>query len=275
MKISLISTVLNEDKNIDFFIKSIIKQKKRPEEFIIVDGGSTDKTYQILKEFSKKNKWIKIFQKKGFNISQGRNYAIKKAKNDVIVTCDAGGKYRKDWLEKLTKGFNGQVSFGTDKPLTKNNFQKILAKKVLHKKVVGSSRNMIFLKKIWKEVGGYPEDMVIGEDTLFDERIRKNGYKMIKIPNAICEWEMRNDLKSVKRQYYRYGYWDGVAYRKYKMVPLKTKIVIIGLTALIPIYPIGWIISMFSLGFKIDFTRRFAFLNGFYRGFFGLKENKK
>ena len=273
MRISLISTVLNEDKNIDFFIKSIIKQKKRPEEFIIVDGGSTDKTYQILKEFSKKNKWIKIFQKKSFNISQGRNYAIKKTKNDVIVTCDTGGKYREDWLEKLTKGFNGQVSFGTDKPLIKNEFQKVLAKKVLHKKVVGSSRNMIFLKKIWKEVGGYPEDMVIGEDTLFDERIRKKGYKMIKIPNAICEWEMRDDLKSVKRQYYRYGYWDGVAYRRHKIIPLKSKLAIFILSILFPLYPFLIIVSEFSLDLKIDVIRRFAYLKGFYKGLLNMKEN--
>ncbi len=273
MKISLINTVLNEDKNIDFFIKSIIKQKKRPEEFIIIDGGSTDKTYQILKKFSKKYKWIKTYQIKGLNISQGRNYAIKKAKNDVIATCDAGGKYRRDWLEKLTKGFNGQVSFGTDKPLIKNEFQKILAKKVLHKRVVGSSRNMIFLKKIWEEVGGYPEDMVIGEDTLFDERIRKNGYKMIKIPNAICEWEMRDDLKSVKRQYYRYGYWDGVAYRRHKIIPLKSKLAVLILTLALPLYPLLRLISELSLGLNIDVVRRFAYLKGFYKGLLGMEEN--
>ena len=273
MKISLISTVLNEDKNIDFFIKSIINQIKKPDEFIIVDGGSTDKTYQILKKFSKKYKWIKVFQKKGFNISQGRNYAIKKAKNGVIATCDAGGKYRKDWLEKLTVGFNGEVSFGTNKPLIKNNFQKVLAKKVLHKRVVGSSRNMIFQKEIWKEVEGYPEDMVIGEDTLFDERIKKKGYKIIKIPNAICEWEMRDDLKSVKRQYYRYGYWDGVAYRRHKTLPLKPRLAVLILTLALPLYPLLRLISKLSLGFKIDVIRRFAYLKGFYRGFFGMREN--
>ncbi len=273
MKISLISTVLNEDKNLDFFIKSIIKQKKRPEEFIIVDGGSTDKTFEILKTYSKKHKWIKIFQKKGFNISQGRNYAIKKAKNDVIATCDAGGKYREDWLEKLAEGFNGQVSFGTDKPLIKNKFQKVLAKKVLHKKVVGSSRNMIFQKKIWKEVGGYPEDMLIGEDTLFDERIRKKGYKIIKIPNAICYWEMRKNLLEVKRQFYRYGYWDGVAYRRHKILPLKPRLAVIILSFATPFYPLLRVISELSIGLKIDVVRRFAYLKGFYRGFLGMAKN--
>lgn len=273
MKVSLISTVLNEDKNIDFFIKSIVDQKKRPNEFIIVDGGSTDKTFQILKRFGKNHKWIKVFRKKEYNISQGRNYAIKKAKNKTIATCDAGGKYKKDWLEKLIKNFNGEVSFGTDKPLIKNNFQKTLSKKVLHKKVVGSSRNMIFLKKIWAEVGGYPEDMLIGEDTLFDQRIKEKGYKITKIPNAICEWEMRNDLKSVKRQYYRYGYWDGVAYRRHKTLPLKPKLAVLILSLAFPLYPLLMVLSKFSLGFEIDFVRRFGYLKGFYKGFLNMEEN--
>jgi len=273
-KVSVICTVLNEKDTIRYFIDSIINQTKKPNEFIIVDGGSKDKTYMILKKFSRKYKWIKIFQKKGANISQGRNYAIKKAKNEIIASIDAGGEYKKDWLEKLYKGFNGEVSFGVDKPRIKNEFQKILAKKVLHKNVPGSSRNMIFLKKAWKEIGGYPEDMVIGEDSLYDEKLKEAGYKISKVSDAICYWEMRDNLEQVKNQYYRYGYWDGVAYRKYRIVPLKTKIVVVGLTALIPLYPLGRIVSMFSLSFKIDFIRRFTFLKGFWKGFFLMEEFK-
>ncbi|MBA7669592.1 hypothetical protein ES703_77723 [subsurface metagenome] len=272
MKISLISTVLNEEKNIDFFIKSIINQSKKPDGFIIVDGGSTDKTYDILKKFSKKYKWIKVFQKKGANISRGRNIAIEKAKNDIIVTADAGTRFRKTWLRNLVRGFNGVASYGKNIAKTDDNeFQKLIAKKIMHDKACGSSRNMIFSKKIWKEVGGYPEDMIRGEDSLFDERIIRKGYKINMVKDAVGEWEMRLSLKEVKRQYYLYGYWDGIAYRRYKIVPLKTKIAVTGLTILLPLYPLGCILSMFSLSFKIDFIRRFAFLKGFIKGFFGLK----
>ena len=268
MRISLICTVLNEEENIEFFIKSKINQRRKPDEFIIVDGGSEDDTLRILKKFAKRYRWIKVFQKRGANISKGRNGAIKRAKYEIIVGCDAGGKYDKNWLKNLERGFNGQVSFGIDKPLITNKFQKILARKILHKNVPGSSRNMIFLKKIWKEVGGYPEDLNRAEDTLFDEKIRKRGYKIGRVKDAICFWEMRKNLKEVKKQFHDYGYWDGVLQRNHKMLPLKYRLLIAILTILLPLYPLFWLVSKISLGFKIDFVRRYTYLRGFVRGFF-------
>jgi hypothetical protein len=84
---------------------------------------------------------------------------------------------------------------------------------------------------------------------------------------------MRDDLKSVKRQYYRYGYWDSVAYRRHKTLPLKPRLAVLILTLALPLYPLLRLISKLSLGFKIDVIRRFAYLKGFYRGFFGMGEN--
>jgi glycosyltransferase involved in cell wall biosynthesis len=265
--VSLICTVYNEEKNLDFFLKSIINQTKLPKEFIIVDGGSKDKTYGLLKELSKKYKWIKVFQEMRANISRGRNFAVEKAKNEVILVCDAGGEYKRDWIEKMIEGFNGEVSFGMDEPRITNNFQRILAKKILHKNVPGSSRNMIFLKKIWAEVGGYPEDLERAEDTLFDARIRKKGYRLSRIPEAICYWEMRKDLKEVKHQFYGYGYWDGISQRRHKILPLKYRFLVFTLLITFPVYPILKLLSLFSLGIKIDFERRYAYFFGFLRGY--------
>jgi glycosyltransferase involved in cell wall biosynthesis len=266
MKISIICTVRNEEKSIKFFLDSIIHQTKKPNEFIVVDGGSEDKTYSILKKYSKKYKWVKIFKLKGANIAKGRNYAIKKSKNEIIIGADAGTKYKKDWLDELIRGFNGEVGFGQTLPLIKSNFQKILSKKL--KQRFGSSRNIIFNKKIWRKVGRYPEDLDMAEDTVFNERIKKAGFKIKFIPKAIGYWTMRNSLEEVKKQFYNYGYWDGVAYKKYKILPIKYKIAVIGLSALSVFYPIFLLLSEGSLSIKIDVVRRSAYIKGFWRGFF-------
>jgi len=267
-KVSLICTLFNEEKNVKYFMNSIVNQNEKPGEFIIIDGGSKDKTYPILKNFSKKYKWIKVFQVKGANISKGRNYAIKKSKNEIIAVCDAGGEYRRDWLKKLVGGFNGKVSFGIDKPRIRNNFQKVLAKKILRKNTPGSSRNMIFSKKIWKEVGGYPEDIERAEDTLFDERIKKAGYKISRVEGAICFWEMRENLEEVKKQFSGYGYWDGVSHKKHGMLPGRYKVLIFLMFFTFPLYPLFWIFSKFSLGSKIVFERRYSYFFGFIKGYF-------
>ncbi len=271
-KVSLICTVFNEGKNIEEFIKSISRQLRIPNEFIIVDGGSTDNTYSTAKEVSKNFKWIRIYQIKGANISQGRNYAIKKSKYDIIASIDAGGIYDKNWLRNLLRGFNGEVSFGIDKPLIKNNFQKVLAKSILHKNVPGSSRNMMFSKVVWKKVGGYPEDMERAEDTLFDQRIRKAGYKISSVKDAICYWEMRKNISEVRKQFYGYGYWDGILQRKYNLLPKRYILLVWILGICIPFYPFLFILSRPFMRFKIDFDRRYSYFFGYILGYFGRKK---
>ena len=49
MKTSFIATVLNEEKTIKALLSSLAKQTKKPEEIIIVDGGSTDQTVAKIK----------------------------------------------------------------------------------------------------------------------------------------------------------------------------------------------------------------------------------
>ena len=51
MKVSLITTVFNEEKTITPFLKSVLVQIRKPNEIIIVDGGSTDFTVKKISEF--------------------------------------------------------------------------------------------------------------------------------------------------------------------------------------------------------------------------------
>ena len=78
MKTTFITTVFNEGNSLKEFLSSIKFQSLKPDEIIIVDGGSTDKTPEILNEFKNKNKKlnIRIIQKTG-NIAVGRNEAIR------------------------------------------------------------------------------------------------------------------------------------------------------------------------------------------------------
>ena len=131
-KISIISTVRNEEKNIKKFIDSIIKQTKRPDELIIVDDGSRDKTYEILNEYSKKYSWIKSYQLIGANIAKGRNFAINKSTGDIIFTSDCSTVFEKDWIRKIINGFdkNTDVVFGTYFVIPKTLVEKFLVSRL-------------------------------------------------------------------------------------------------------------------------------------------------
>jgi len=212
MKVSLITTVKNEEENIKEFLNSIIKQTKKPDEFIIVDGGSTDRTFRILKQYSKKYRWIKVYQFRNINIARGRNYAIKKAKNKIIAVTDAGCKIDKRWLEYITKPLiKNKADFvaGNYKALSKNNFeyfQGLLVVKSGSKLMPSraSSRSIAFKKQIWTKIKGYPEKFLTGEDTQFNIKVFSK-FKVVYEKKAIVYWRMRPNIRAFFKQFFLYG----------------------------------------------------------------------
>lgn len=53
MRVSLIFTVLNEEKSVKNLLDSLLKQTRKPDEIVVVDGGSKDRTVEILKQYRK------------------------------------------------------------------------------------------------------------------------------------------------------------------------------------------------------------------------------
>uniref|UniRef100_A0A7C4JQZ3 Glycosyltransferase n=1 Tax=Thermodesulfobacterium geofontis TaxID=1295609 RepID=A0A7C4JQZ3_9BACT len=217
MKVSLVTTVLNERDNIEEFMRSVISQKKKPDEFIIVDGGSTDGTYEILKRYSKKYKWIKVIQVKGASIGRGRNIAIESSKNEIIACTDAGCILDKNWLDEITKPFkikNVDVVVGIYRPYCRNDFEYFQGLLVVKdpEKIFGvpsrmSIRSIAFKKECWKKVGKLPESYG-GDDTLFNIKLKDLGCRFYFARRAVVYWRMRKNLCSFAKQFYRYAKGD-------------------------------------------------------------------
>lgn len=222
IKITVISTILNEADSIELFVESLFRQTLIPDEIVIVDGGSTDFTYEKLQMLSKKHSSLKIFQKKGFNISAGRNFAIKQATNSIVASVDGGATLQNDWLYNLTLPFftdsTIDVVSGFFIPQVKNTFEKYLAavtvpieEELQDEKFLPSSRSIAFKKNCWSEVGGYPEWLPICEDVVFDIKMKNKGFKFVVAVNALSSWRPRTTLKKYWIQYFKYARGDGHA----------------------------------------------------------------
>ena len=75
-KFSVVVPTYNEEKNIYKLIEALLSQKLLPDEIIISDGGSVDKTLDIVLNFIKKNDKIKILNRNGKCRGSGRNEGI-------------------------------------------------------------------------------------------------------------------------------------------------------------------------------------------------------
>lgn len=217
MKVSFITTVLNEEKTVSKFLDSLFTQSKLPDEVVIVDGGSSDLTVAKMKN---KNSKFKILAKPG-NRAVGRNEAIRKATGDIIVCSDAGCILDKSWLKNIAEPFKESkidVVAGYYKPIAKNVFQKCLATytcvmpdRLDPENFLPSSRSIAFKKSAWQKAGGYPEHLDTCEDLVFARKLRDAGYKFKTRLDAIVYWPQRKNLKEAALQFYRYAEGDGKA----------------------------------------------------------------
>ncbi len=235
MKISLIITVLNEARSLPALLDSIAAQTCRPDEVIICDGGSTDRTIDLL--LSEQRFPIQIIERPGSNISQGRNAAIAEANGEVIVSTDAGVRLEPNWLEKLVEPLTvtltmpvrqttsassaiqqRAVSAGFFLPDVRTPFEVAMGATVLPQledvqpeKFLPSSRSVAFTKAAWQTVGGYPEWLDYCEDLVFDFALLEKYRPFVFVPDAIAHFKPRGSLKSFFRQYYLYARGDGKA----------------------------------------------------------------
>ncbi len=91
MKISIITVVLNNAEYIEECIKSVLDQTYKNIEYIVVDGGSTDGTVEIIKKYE--NKIAKWISEPDRGIYDAMNKGIQLASGDVVGILNSDDVY--------------------------------------------------------------------------------------------------------------------------------------------------------------------------------------
>jgi glycosyltransferase involved in cell wall biosynthesis len=231
MKVSVIATVLNEGPAIRRLLDSLADQSRPPDEVVIVDGGSSDDTLSILRDWAAAGRLpLRILEQPGANISQGRNAAIAAASGELIVSTDAGVRLEPDWLAQLIAPFGQPRGAAPTTQATVSVvagwfvadphtlFETAMGATVLPAlrdvrpaSFLPSSRSVAFRQEAWQAVGGYPEWLDYCEDLVFDLRLRALFGPFPFAPQAVVHFRPRGSLRAFFRQYYRYARGDGKA----------------------------------------------------------------
>lgn len=217
MKISVVITVLNEQKTILFLLKSLALQSKKPNEVIIVDGGSTNNTLSVIP--NKKTKF-ELLKKMG-NRAVGRNEGIRKASHEIIAITDAGCILDKHWLKEITDPFNSsdvEVVSGYYKIQANSVFEQcvgvyslVMPKSIHSQEFLPSSRSMALRKNVWRQAGEFPEQSSLNEDYVFARKLQKLHKKICFAKNAIVYWAPRNNIKDTFFMFYQFARGDAQA----------------------------------------------------------------
>lgn len=194
---SVVITTFNRKIKVIKAINSVLKQTEKDYEIIIVDDGSSDNTFNELKEILASNSNIRYLYQSNRGAAQAKNSGIVAATGLFITFLDSDDLYSPYHLEIRKEAimdndfvhlFHGGVDIiGEQFVPDKNDTSKMIN---LEDCVIGGT--FFAKKKDFVELGGFP-DVKYGEDALLYEKFKAEGLTIGKIENKTYLYHRDSD----------------------------------------------------------------------------------
>lgn len=180
----IITPVKDEEKYIEFTIKSMLKQTIKPLQWAIVDDGSTDNTAKIIKTYAEKHPWIKgVYGKDQGQRMPGVRHikafyqglsALDVKEWDYIVKLDGDLSFEKDYFENCFMRFHDKPKLGIGGGVILNvSDDKLIPEKHPLFHIRGATK--IYKRECWEAIGG----IVVSQcyDTVDEVRANMMGFQ--------------------------------------------------------------------------------------------------
>jgi glycosyltransferase involved in cell wall biosynthesis len=217
LKISVYVPCYNAERTIGACLASLIAQRRKPDEILLVDDGSTDRSLQIAKRFP----GVKIIQhavNKG--LATARNSGVRFSSGDLIASIDSDCAADPLWLQILAEemerdpglsGVAGAVN-ETERSTTADRWRTFHMRQHYGQSVVENPRflfgaNTVFRRNVFEATGPFPAHLrTNGEDLDLCKRIyaRIPDAKLRYLPSAYVHHLRRDSFKSIAHAYWRY-----------------------------------------------------------------------
>lgn len=278
-RITIIVPTFNSEKTIETCIRSLQDQDYPNYEIVVVDGGSKDKTLELIPSSVKK------YVVEG-NQAKAMNFGVIHSKSEWVAFIDSDCIATPTWLETLMKTQEELCKKGPSKigVLCSGNFldgqHPLIARlswrvmgswlgcgggvhaKAFRTNVIvaaASSYNSLYNRELVLKLGGFDETLGGGEDVSMGEKLKKEGYKIMYVSGAeVCHLG-RTTLKAFWKQMSGFGWSRGRFIKKslknlhpYHLMPLAVAIVGLTLSYFFP-----WLVALPVLilgGYGIKFA---------------------
>ena len=203
--VSVIVTTRDEEDVIGRLLESIQSQTYKNIETIIVDNNSVDETKSIAKKYH-----IKTFNY-GPERSAQRNYGAFKSEGIYLLFLDADmkltNKVIKDCVVLVQKDEKTGAIVIPEESIASNYWEEV---KKFERSFYEAGDDKIeaarFIRStVFKEVGGYDENITGPEDWDLSEMIIKKGYEIRRVKSVIYHYERISSLFSLMKKKYYYG----------------------------------------------------------------------
>lgn len=211
--VSVVMSVHNDERTVEKSIESILEQDYKNLEILLIDDGSTDKTYEICKKYSYSNNNVKLYQNNyNIGLTKSLNILIKKAEGYYIARQDADDISSSSRIRKQVQFMEMyDLDASTTRAFVMNS-KKITPSKsyYLPKEFVMRIKNpyihgtLIAKKEVLYNVGLYNENFYYSQDYKLMRDLLDNGYslKILKEPLYYLNMEGNISVTHKEKQEY-------------------------------------------------------------------------
>jgi glycosyltransferase involved in cell wall biosynthesis len=223
--VSLVMSLRNEETFLSTSLAAIEDQDYPKElyELIAVDGGSTDRSVEILKAFPLSVSHTTLATGSNLTIPAAMNLGIRAARGDIIIKLDAHGYPSRNFVRGIAERLWAQPDLGAvggcivqrgETPAAEaNGWARTSAFGVgrgpytagQEEGYVASVQCGGYRREVLDRVGIFDEEIGVGEDDELNWRVVKGGYRILFTPAIEFFYYARSTLRALFRQYFWYG----------------------------------------------------------------------
>ncbi len=236
MKLSVICPIYNEEKHIAACLDSILRQDfpKEELEVLLVDGMSTDRTREIVQQYTAQYPFIFLLDNPKRIVPTGLNIGIRVAQGEVIIRLDAHAIYPDNYFSALVDklfALNADNVGGLCRTLPAKDTPmcEAIAAALSSPFGMGDSHFRIgtnkemqvdtvpfgcFRREVFDKIGYFDEELVRNQDDEFNGRIIKFGGHIYLIPSVVIDYYGRDSIGKLSKMFYQYGLFKPLVNKK-------------------------------------------------------------
>lgn len=231
VQISIVIPTLNESAHIESLFNSIQSIDQTSKEIIFVDGGSRDGTRESVQQLMEKHANVVLIDNPEKYVSQAFNRACQVARGRYLSLIGAHALYPPDYfstciayLEQGACEAAGGFLLHRGKTLTGQAIALGMSSRFgvgntafrtePVQQLVDSVAFAVYDRKIFEQIGLFDEQLVRNQDDEFHYRMNRAGLRILLIPDLQTVYFVRNTFSALFRQYYQYGFYKPLVFRK-------------------------------------------------------------
>lgn len=165
LKISIVTPVYNTAQHLCKTIDSIIAQKYKNWELILVDDGSTDESGCICDEYAAKDDRIRVYHQNNSGVSAARNLALSKITGNYVTFIDSD-----DWIEPTYLSNFAEFTYSDNQIVYQGYYMDYVGKVAKESTMeIPKEGQILHLGAIWGKAFATP--IIKKQGIRFDERL--------------------------------------------------------------------------------------------------------